>query len=204
MKKFTHLSFIALILALSMLLCPQTAMAEELPKNVSNVSSAMIPLEETDITREEAIKILGISNEEAEKMTFYVTNAEPAESTNYKNGGSTRGVSIGPNEAYAFPTFTFSGNNTGAYWTCMGTRLTWGAVHHSAADINTYISIFLYGYGMEDPNNVFAGATDFVLSLGVGQTYHMGSFVDATPNYDYHFVYYGGDQSMVTVVVGIV
>lgn len=203
MKKINRFSLLALALVFSLLFSSQTAMAAELPENVSSNSSAMIPLEETEFTREEAIKILGVSEEDAEKMSFYVVDAEPAEISTPEPGISTYGVGIEPGQVYTFPTFTFSGTNIGSYWTCKGTKLTWAAVHHSSADPNTSLSIFLYGYGRENPNDIFEGCTDHVLYLPVGESYQMGSFISSPKNYDYHFVYYGGNQSKVTMIVGI-
>ncbi len=204
MKKSNHFRLLALTLVFSLLFSSQSAMAAELPKGVSNNSSEMTPLEETEFTREEAMELLGVSAEDAEEMSFYVVDAEPAETSSYKPGISTYGVGIEPGEAHTFPTFTFSGRNVGAYWTCKGTKFIWAAIHHSASDPNANIDIFLYGYGRENPNDIFDGCTDHVLQLGVGETHRHDSFISSPKNYDYHFVYYGGRQSTVTMIVGVV
>lgn len=199
---------VSLVLAMTMVIIMSFSatpvMATENNVIVSDDTQTMIPLEETEYTREEAIEILGISKEDAKNMSFYVVDVEPAENLNIDNGISTCGVSISPGENHAFPTFTFTGKNVGSYWTCKGTKLTWSAIHHSSANSNNSIAIFLYGYGKEDPNDVFAGCTGCVVDLPAGSTYRSGSFTPATKNYDYHFVYYGGNQSKVTMIVGII
>ena len=190
MNTLKKISYFTLALIFSFLFPIKEVMAADLPSANSNL---MIPIEKTGITRENAIKILGVNEEEAKQMSFYVVDAEPAKS----------GIGISPGETHVFPTFTFTGTNIGSYWTCKGTKLTWAAIHHSAADENTYIAIFLYGYGRENPNNIFEGCTGHVLSLRAGDSYNSGVFVSSPKDYDYHFVYYGGNQSKVTMIVGV-
>lgn len=196
LKKFRRIS--ALVLTLS-LLCSQAVMARE-TDNIAESTGTMIPLEETSYTREEAMEILGISEEEAEKVSFYVVDTEPNETSVIEPGISTNQVTIGPQEIYTFPSFTFTGDNNGAYWTCNGTMLKWAAVHHSAADVNTKIGIILYRYGQPSPDNVF-DCVSYVMFIPVGETYQSG-WIDAYKT-DYRFVYWGGNQSKVTMIVAV-
>lgn len=171
----------------------------------------LTPIEETNVTQEQALEILGLTAEEAESegMSFYVVDAQPASApietpTNATNlitpGISTNQVSISPGQNYVFPTFTFSGTNYGQYWTCKGTRMMWGAVYHSASDPNAAISIYLYRYGQDYtlPNDY----VDCVLFLPVGQSHKPTRFFDAYKT-DYKFVYYYGKNSKVTMLVGV-
>lgn len=194
--------FLAFTLVLSLIFTSQPVMAAELENDIPSSSEAMIPLEETEYTREEALEILGLTEEEAKDMSFYVVDAEPAEVSDTESEISTHQVTIGPGESYWFPTFTFTGTNVGSYWTCTGTQLSWAAIYHSAASSRASIAIFLYGYGRENPDNVFEGCTSHLLDLMPGNSYTNG-YHSAVKNYDYHFVYYGGDQSKITMIVGV-
>ncbi len=191
MKVVKRVRIISSILALLLLIGAQPVMAHENAEKTGQ----MIPLEETTYTREEAMEILGITEEEAEKASFYVVTPET-------NGQSTKSghVTIGPQQVYTFPSFTFSDMNYGSYWTCNGSLLKWAAVHHSGADVNTAITIHLYRYGQYDPNDVM-DCTSFVQFLPVGETYQSG-WIDAYKT-DYRFVYWGGNQSKVTMIVAV-
>lgn len=212
MKKTSKFRFLTLCLTLVLLVsaipanAASVANAETLYEDSQTLSESntegLTPIEEAGITQEEALEILGLTAEEAaaEGLSFYVVDAEPVENLDDSQGVSPAHVTIPSGEVYSFPTFTFTGTNYGQYWTCGGTRMIFGIVYHSASDHNADISVYLYRWGQDYtvPNEYEAS----VLFLPVGETYQMNSFFNAY-KCDYKFVYYGGRDSRITVVVGI-
>ena len=164
----------------------------------SNIDT-LTPIEKTTMTYEEALAILGITPEIAkfEGLSLYAIDIRPNKTSNL--GFSTNQVTISPGENYAFPTFTFSGRNIGRYWTCKGTRVTFGCAYHSAANQNQLISIYLYKYG-RDYTDLSQATT--ALHVSPGSTASLGHFIDASKT-DYNFVYYNGNKSKVTMIVGV-
>lgn len=203
MKNSKHLVSFILAMILSLFSFSPAALATEMRTANSDISNEWIPLSESSFSREEALELLGVTEAEAERMSLFVVDAEPIDASSLSSGLSTCSVTIGPNAVHQFPSFSFTGTNIGSYWTCAGTKLKFSAVYHSAANVNTPIDIFLYGWGMENPNDIFEGVTAHVLQLMPGNTYTMNGFVNAHQNYDYHFVYYGGNNSTLTMIVAV-
>lgn len=208
MKKFKRIQalFLAIVLVVSsMSMSAFAAEVEDTNADSATTNSSFVPLSETEYSRDDAIRIMGMTEEEAEGVEFFLVDAEPISSD--ESSQSARGVVINPGQTHNFPSFSFTSKNVGSYWTCKGTQLRWTAVHNTCTpyDINHYVTIFLYAYGDEDPNDVMA-CHSYMDFLMVGETRSYG-FMSAVKGLDYHFVYYcpGGGQyrSTVTMMVAV-
>lgn len=207
MKKFKRIQalILAVVLVLSTMSMSAYATEVEETSKEDTTNSSFVPLSETQYSREDAIKMMGMTEEEAEGVEFFLVDAEPMNIEDV--GNSARGTTINPGATHTFPTFSFSSYNVGAYWTCNGNQLRWIAVHNTCTpyDINHYVEIFLYAYGQEDPNDVM-NCHSHMNFLMVGETRNSG-FLSATKGLDYHFVYYcpgGGEYtSTITMMVAV-
>lgn len=209
MKKTYKFRFLVVCLAFALLIPSFSVSAAPITNSQSSNGDLLVigesnidtltPIEKTTMTYEEALEILGITPEiaKSEGLSLYAIDTQPNKTSNL--GISTNQVTIYPGENYAFPTFTFSGRNIGRYWTCKGTRVTFGCVYHSAAKQDQLISIYLYKYGRDYTD--LSQAT-IALHVSPGDKASLGHFIDASKT-DYNFVYYNGNQSKVTMIVGV-
>lgn len=210
MKKISKFRFLTLCLTLALLVSaipasaatianaetPDTTQDDLLVIGESNIDT-LTPIEETTLTREEALAVLGLTPEEAEAegLSLYVVDAQSASEV----AAASDQVTINSGDVYSFPTFTFSGRNIGRYWTCNGTRLIFGCIHHSSAEPDTLVSVLLYQYGRDYTN---IADCNMIMYCPARQTTSLSEFMDAYRT-DYNFVYYGGNESRLTMVVAV-
>ena len=129
-KRFiAALTSLAVLFVLS-LSTTASVLAYEVPQEVKIASSDFTPLEETSISREYALEVLGISSEDAEGMEFYVST------TNIVAPRANITVSSGES-ATRIDTITVGSNSTkyGNIVTINGTRVAAGvgAVYNSGS-----------------------------------------------------------------------
>ena len=137
MKKMlnsTTKRFVSLIMVMACLFATYTtAFAYEAPTmdDCTEGCTNLIPIEETDISREEAIQMLGLTGEKARNAQIYSTNTEVINSGQFHNSGY----------------FQFTGENGGAYRTMNGDELSYSVVWKALDDNSAYLNCYLWPYG---------------------------------------------------------
>lgn len=196
MKKTSWLRRIfAFALALGMCFSMQAipAHAAETVENDMNVMT----IEEAGFTREEALEILGMTEEEAKEVNFYAVRA-------------INQVALSPGDVWTPNAFSFTGENTGSYFTVNANKIKFGVVWEPASKTQaTQTRIYLWPYG----SNVAAGQMYFESSMigSNGKASKTSDWINATYGLDYHFLYdcyYIGSAAQqatctITLVVGV-
>lgn len=201
MKKTSWLRRIfAFALALGMCFSMQAIQAHA-AETVEN-DNAIMSIEEAGFTREEAMELLDLSEEEAEGVSFYAVRA------------TTDHVYIGSGEVHDFPEFTFTGTNGGQYFTVNGNRMKASAVVRFINRGNQPIEFRAYLWEYGNPyylTNTLYTNTSYAPSSNPEKWVTSIDWVDVTYGLDYRFTYYcnnintGGDATCaVYLVVGVV
>ncbi len=131
----------------------------------------VVPIEDVGISHEEAIEIFGLTEEEAEGVSFY----------SVRNAGS---IDVGkPFNS----TFSFTGTNTGAYRTMNGNKLmykiTWTPLSGDGGEV---LRFYLYPYG----GNAISQGYLSLGSPGSGNSRSwQSSWLNIQYGLDYHFYY---------------
>lgn len=165
-KKF--LSFIIAFGVLAGIVSPMQVLAAE---NDTGAEMGATLIKEDDSNYQEAIRVLGLSEEEASECNLY--SIEP------------RGVSVPNNQDYWFNWFTFTTSNGGSYWTNNGSQLKWGYDWYGTYtnDHDLRLGVYLYKY----PGN----AGDLIDQMWAqnGESRRSG-WLSVTRGLDYRFTYY--------------
>lgn len=179
MKKTASLFIILAIMLL--ILSPTSVLASE-SSPIINTNITVQPIEETEFTKETAIKSLNLTPEEAAKSDIYVVTIPlDADSTM-----GTLQYTIPANVTFNWTPFTFYQYNGGSYWTVNANYIKWGIASFTTPDDpNNYdlrLGVYLKSYGQEAP-------VDQVW-IHSGETYFSPSWIPVTWGHDYRFLYY--------------
>ena len=179
-KRFLS-KIIAGVLSISMLSSIPVFAAESVPE-VQNDNT--LTFEEVGITREEAIEMFELTEEEAERATFYVIE-DAATSTEIQPLGA-----IDSNNPYDSGYFSFTGSNTGAYRTMNGNKMKFRMLWKpDAGDGSEACQIYLYPYGQLAIWQYLFTLASPVCSSDTSYRDITSSWIDITYGLDYHFVY---------------
>ena len=185
---------------LSMVMCFSTYTcsafaAENLSEETSSVEVQNI--EEAGISRQKALEVLGLTAEEAEGVDFYALTS--SNQRVFESG-----------DVYTFPTFTFTNNNIGSYFTVNATKLIYGIVWQVPADQPAAtLDVELYPSGEPRAYNIHLSTTSD--RVGTQVLRDSSGWINTYYGVDYHFVYkaaawYGDPRSVtssVTVIIGV-
>ena len=143
MKKFLNCSkrcfcgLIAIMISLFSI-SPITSYAVDITDRQNKIA-----LKEMGLTKEEAIAIFDLTEEEAKHATFYVMDVDQKIPT-----AQTRGT-INPHDIWAPPEFHFTGYNGGSYQTMNGTKLKYRMLWKpDPGDESEFCEVYLCGYGL--------------------------------------------------------
>lgn len=174
---------LAMILSFATMFClTQPSFAASMDEQVENINSSVSSDEVYVVNRDteefqRAIDILDLTPEEVANSTIY---SVPVETT-----ATTSQVVLNAGDFCAFPEFTFTGYNTGRYWTCKGNRIKWGVGYKTtdtssnASDVVLSVQLFQYGRDTDiDHVNIFYGHGTYSSPI-----------LSAKKNVDYNFVY---------------
>lgn len=166
MKKF--LSLIVAFGLLASVVSPMKVLAAE--SDTANEMEAVL-IKENDSNYQDAVRVLGLSEEEASECDLY--SIEP------------RGVSVPNNQDYWFNWFTFTTSNGGSFWTNNGSQLKWGYDWHGTytSDYDLRLGVYLYKY----PG--YAGDLVDQMWAQNGESRRSG-WISVTRGLDYRFMYY--------------
>lgn len=188
-----------LALVICMFIFPSSAFASE---PLLTEKEQVKNLEEVGISREEACKLLDLSIEEAKDVKFYVLNADDHLVIDANDPD---------NNPYKFPSFTFTDDNVGNYFTVNGDKLMYAVVWNISDDQPAAtLDVELYPYGEERAYNLHL--TTDLEAVGDQEIYAKSPWIDTYYGVDYHFIYtadaWAWDprsvRSTVTMIVGVV
>lgn len=155
--------FISLIMALAMIftlsLSTTVFAAESSADALATDGTAveLVPIEDAGISREEAIAILGLTEDEAENCMFLATSEELPEGSGTLNI-SPRSIIIPSGTAKYFDEFSFTGSKTGSnHWIVGGQYFGWVAGLRSISNANATVSVYVHRAGnnsVVDSNSV--------------------------------------------------
>lgn len=141
-----------------------------------------------NISREEALEFLGISPEDADKVTVYMVEEDvlsPSGRLTEITDQSRTYINAG--EALVCNPFTFTGTNTGRYRTMKGNQLCYGVIYElpwqSGAGSQLNVSLHAYnGYG--------AVHSESFTNLGSTTGSYQSPWIGITKGLDYNFKYW--------------
>lgn len=192
-KSFTKITSFMLALMFCFLLVPFSAFAAE----VENDSLKIQTIEEAGVSREEAIEVLGLTDEEAQNIKFYALR-------------STEQLTFNSGDFYEFPTFTFTDYNVGSYFTVNADKIMYGVIWElEDGQPAATLEVKLYPYGEPCAYSAFIRTT---MDGGDKRLTTKSEWIDAYNGVDYHFIYdanaWTGDPrsvtSSVTMVIAVV
>lgn len=167
----TRKRFFSMMLTICMLfamMLPTQVFAAE-SKSSDNVQ--ITQLEEESQYYDDALRVLNITEEEAQDCTLYAV--EP------------RGISVPNNTKYWFEWFSFSDTNGGAYWTNNGTQLKWGYEWYGTYtnEYDLRLGVYLYAY----PGNASNLVDQMWAQNGESRE---SNWISVVRGLDYRFMYY--------------
>lgn len=187
MKKlsfFVKRFFCSLLATLCMLLPNFGTIAVEAAAEGTDTTH-FVPVEETDITKADALEILGMTEAEADNIQIYVSDIPLSSKSSALNPGDT---------PFDSGYFSFSGTNVGSYRTMNGSVLAynilWKPTQHLSYGVPT-LEAYLYAYdghvGYLDRVLLNTAITNPTM---VGDYYSTGTrTVRIQKGMDYNFVY---------------
>lgn len=143
MKKM-YSRFLALVMALAMIFsCTSVAFATEVPTEVSTTridSISFVPLDETNYSTEDALAVLGLSEEDVNGKAIYAVSMDVSNTSTPQSRKSN--VQVPSGSSHVFPAFSFTSSHTGdTTWTVGGSAFTWGGVLNSISDPNAMVTV---------------------------------------------------------------
>lgn len=192
MKKFLTFKMRKLSLLLSVVLSfwtisPMSAFAAN-PNDIQN----NIALAEAGITMEEAIEMFDLTDEEAERATFYVMDANDLIPSSSQLGGqaSTMGV-IDVDHPWLPAEFHFTGYNVGSYQTMNGNYLKYRLIWKpDAGDGSQFCEVELYGYGLSTHSDwALLTLGSPVYSEDASYRTYVSNWINIYYGLDYHLIY---------------
>lgn len=149
------------------------------------VDESELALEAAGVTREEAIEMFGLTEEQAENVTFYLID-ESSSSSN-----QSRGVVVDPENPWKPSRFHFTGYNGGSYNTMNGENLIFRVLWKpDPGDGSEFCKVHLYAWGSYSP--VYSVLLTLASPVYIYDTSFRditSSSIDITYGLDYRFVY---------------
>lgn len=167
-------SFVTMVLSF-MLISPVSVFASE------SVNESDIALQAAGISREEAIAMFNLTDEEAENATFYYIDDSPS---------SVKTQAVTPNNPWDPPAFHFSGHNVGSYQTMNGNRLQYRMLWKpDSGDGSQFCNVYLYPYGQNYVDRILFTLASPVYGSDSSYRDISSGWINITYGLDYHFVY---------------
>lgn len=173
-KKRSLFSLAAIALAFTMV-SPLSIYAAE------PVDQSEVALQSVGVTREEAIAMFGLTEEEAANATFYCVD--------YSSSIQSRGV-VDINTPWRPPAFHFTGDNIGSYQTMNGTKLKYRILWKpDPGDGSQFCNVYLYPYGQNYVDRMLLtyAAPEYANDPSFREK--ISDWIDIIYGLDYHFVY---------------
>lgn len=168
-------SFIAMILSF-MMISPVSVFAAE------PVDESELALRAAGVTREEAVAMFDLTEEEAEHATFYYVDDSPSSI-------QTRGV-VDVNNPWNPSAFHFTGRNVGSYQTMNGNKLKFRMLWKpDAGDGSEFCWVYLYPYGQNYVYSYLFTLASPVYASDSSYRDFTSSWINITYGLDYHFIY---------------
>ena len=176
------------IMALALVLTAMFPASAATTSSIGSECEGLIPIEETGMTREEAIELLGLSEEEAEGMSFYGLNPLPRAT-----------ITINPGDVVHVDTITVNGGiSYGNMIKINGKRIAWAVTAGNFNNKSTTVSATLKQIGVGPLNNG-------TITLSPSNTKVTRGFQDITENSTVQFEFYcpSGISATFGTVVGV-
>ena len=173
--------FFCFTLVVVMMLCNSiTAFADDTD---SSSDMNIIPVEESDISKEEAIEILGLTKSEAEGKQIYLSVSPNSTNQSINPGG----------DPFDSGFFSFSGTNIGRYYTMNGDVLAYSILWKPTEDLGygvPAIEVRLYPYGGSCISSWYTTSDVTTLEKINGYFRSPTMAVRIQEGLDYHFIYH--------------
>jgi len=190
MKKRFFSVFLTRVMCVAMSI-PSIAFAAEEPVNEA---VELMPLEESDLSREEALEILGMTETEADGQEIFVATCDSQDTISPRTVTYPTGLNN-----YTFGGYTFTYKGTGATWKIANDvgRMKWGAQLDSASDPGLGAEVTLHGVH---------GALQSCHITGSNPTWNSDQFyvLEGLMGREFHWEYYaysGNNTAKVTMVL---
>ena len=181
-------TFLALMITIAMVM-PSVTFASENAEHSTGETIKMVSIEESELSLQEALDILGLTEADVEGQDIYVL------SSNVASPMSTQSRCFPTSTSYRFPTFTFSNSNRGQDWSVARDvkYFRWG-VAVNATDHGVVVDLMR--------NGVYV---DHTYLKNTGDTFVSDPIYTKDYGYDYWFYYNTGTSiSSATVTMVIV
>lgn len=189
MKKLKLKRIISSFLVAVMML--STSLTAFAATNTTSSDIADVESTQSVMTREEALEILGITEEEAEGLTLYEFN---------ESNPNGRAIPSTINDGVYYEDMSITGGFTGAAHPCNGNRFKWAVRVDSKGSGQLAIGLFSY-----DKSLVPAGGSWFE-NMYAGNTYQSDwrtIYSGATMYFQYVYSYYSGTPANFRLVVAV-
>lgn len=154
------------------------------PISTTSSTAKLQPIEDTKYTKSDAIKTLGLTQEEAQKSKFYVLTLQNPSTSSKIDISQMAQVTIPVNTTFSWAPFTFYEENGGSYWTVQANKIKWGVFSFHGtydSDYDLRLGVYLYSYGVSsDISHAW---------MQNGNTY-LSDWIPVTWGHDYRFHYY--------------
>ena len=141
-----------------------------------------LALQAAGVSREEAIEMFDLTEEEAENVKFYCMDSSPSSI-------QSRGV-IDVNNPWNPAAFHFTGRNVGSYQTMNGNKLKFRMLWKpDAGDGSQFCDVYLYPYGGSYVYRYLFTLASPIYSGDSSYRDFTSSWIDITYGLDYHFIY---------------
>lgn len=170
---------VAGVLSVSLLMSGSVYAAE--PSENSNV----LTIEEAGISREEAIEMFDLTEEEAERANFYVL----------EDGDTVSGIqplsAIDSNNPYDSNYFSFSGSNTGSYRTMNGNKMKFRMLWKpNPGDGSEACQVYLHPYGQSYKWQYLFTLASPICSSDSSYRDITSDWINIIYGLDYNFIYW--------------
>lgn len=181
MKANRALKIWSILLAMVMCFTVTTtsAYAAETTPSVESDTLNVKSIDEAGISRDEALQWLGLTEDEAQGVQLYALDA-------------TNQVTINSGETHRFPTFTFTGENGGSYFTVNGDRMkvTMRWFPRFSDSTPGHFRALIWPYGSITPINQVFITTEWEPNAGSNVWSNSTDWFDVTKGLDYRITYY--------------